>query len=132
METPFHHPDLRRLPLGEAGAGSLAHSLLDAWVRVALADGRVFVGSLKALDAERNMVLSGPVEIRPTRAGGQETKAHRGYAMIKSEHIVTVGRYEKTEEQKKKEEEEEKKKKKREEEEEEEEEKAKGKQDASQ
>ena len=106
LETPFHHPDLRRLPAGAAGAGSLGAALLDGWVRVVLADGRVFVGTLKALDAERNLVLSGPVEIRPTRAGGQETKAHRGYAMIKSEHIVAVGRYEKSEEQKKKEQEE--------------------------
>ena len=91
-DTCFYHPDLRRMPEEECEGAVQAKALLDQWVRVELIDKRVFIGTLKAIDRERNLVLSMPVEIRPTRDGGQETKAQRGCLMFKPEIVVSVSK----------------------------------------
>ena len=97
-EVSYYPPGLRRLPAAEIGEQHVeVQSLMSEWIRVVLVDGRVFVGSLKALDRERNLVLMNAVEIRPFPDGREEKKAHRGYCMINTRHIVSIGRRKKSE-----------------------------------
>lgn len=89
-EISYFHPDLRRLPMVQVSAPEI-ETLLSTWVRVVLTDDRVFVGSLKSIDNERNLVLMNAVEVRPVN-GKEERKAHRGYCMIGGKHIVSIAR----------------------------------------
>jgi small nuclear ribonucleoprotein (snRNP)-like protein len=89
-EVCFFHPGLRRLPTAQVVVPDI-EGLLNCWVRVVLTDSRVFVGSLKSIDNERNLVLMNAVEVRPVN-GKEERKAHRGYCMIGGKHIVSIAR----------------------------------------
>lgn len=57
VEKPFFPPGLRRLPPSDEKHPEI-QSLLSTWVRIVIVDGRIFVGSLKAIDNDRNVVLS--------------------------------------------------------------------------
>jgi small nuclear ribonucleoprotein (snRNP)-like protein len=95
-EVSYYPPGLRRLPQEEVHATEI-ETLLSSWIRVVLVDGRVFVGSLKAIDSDRNLVLMNAAEVRSVKIGEtkeekEEKKAHRGYCMINSRHIVSIGK----------------------------------------
>lgn len=94
IESPFLHPDLRQIKLPSCEDAPELKALLGTWVRVVLVDHRVMVGSLKAIDCDKNIVLMNPVEVRPvavdvgSAANKVETKSHRGMLMIKGHDIV--------------------------------------------
>jgi hypothetical protein len=116
-EVAFYHPLLRRLepPEGDSEQPEVVwlRRLLGKWVRVVISDQRAFVGTLEgrqagflqylaraeptphtALDGEQNLVIGGPVEVRPSRNGlPAETKSHRGSLMLCGRHILSVALY---------------------------------------
>lgn len=93
-ESSFFHPDLRRIAPEEnssEGLKELKDSFLGQWLRVTLRDDRVFVGTLKAIDNQKNLVLLNPLEVRPQKEKEAEVKSHRTVVFIKGVDIVKMG-----------------------------------------
>ena len=71
-----------------ADHASLERRLLGAWVRVTLSDGRAVVGTLDAVDSDRNVVLSSAAQTNAGPGGG--ARIQLGYAMVPGSAIVRV------------------------------------------